>query len=169
LGFLSAYEGTERIDLDGGYWIDIKNCLSADEMQHAEKILAARPTVNTGGGGGTTQIDPAGYRNALMTASIVDWNLDEDDGTPWALAPIGAKHRNIGRLPSTVYETIWTKVDAANERTTGDKSAQFRDETERSAADGDAGAAVPDDVPAGTGAVAAPGTPPGGLGLPPVA
>jgi hypothetical protein len=169
LGFLSAYEGIERIDLDGGYWIDIKKCLSAEEMQRAEKVLAARPTVNTGTGTGTTQIDPSGFRNALMTASIVAWNLDDEDGTPWKLEPVGHKTRNIGRLPSSVYEKVWKKVDAQNERSTPEGRAQFRDETVGGAPDGDGGAAEPDDLPAGAGAVAAPGTPSGGIELPPLA
>lgn len=169
MGFLSAYEGIERVELDGGYWIDIKKTLSAAEMQHAEKILAARPTVDPGTGRGEAQIDSAGYRNAMLSNSIVAWNLDEEDGTPWALTPIGAKHRNIARLPSPVYETVWKKVNTQNARTTTEERAQFPDEAERGPADGDGWTADPDDLPAGTGTVATAGAAPGGPGQPPLA
>ena len=45
-GFLAAYEGTERIPLPGGYWVDVKRCLSSAEYAPVELALgslAARP------------------------------------------------------------------------------------------------------------------------------
>lgn len=168
MGFLSAYDGTRRIDLGGGYWVDVKKCLSIVEKQRAERALTSDPTVDMNGRG-TAKVDMPGFHNEMISASIVAWNLDEDDGTAWALTPEPVKRKNIARLPSTVFDAVWKVVDELNgPRPTGEQ-AQFPVPGVGGDPDGHPGAAQPVDVLDGSPVVAAPWPAAGGSGVPAVA
>lgn len=112
MGFLSAYSGTERIALDGQYWVDVKNCLSIQEKNRAERALMT-PVVDLNGRGSAT-VDMVGFRNAMMAASIVGWNIDDDDGAVWPLEPPAVREANISRLPGPVFDQIWEVVNRLN-------------------------------------------------------
>lgn len=156
-GFLSAYSGTRRIDISGGYWIEVKDCLTVVEKHRSEKALTGNPTIDATSGRGTAQMDLTGFETELVTASIVGWNLDEEDGTPWALAPDRVKRANIARLPSPVFDTIFKVVNELNGPQPAKESAQFPDESGGGDPVGDGGPTVAGDVLDGTATVAAPG------------
>ena len=144
-GFLSAYSGTKKIDLGGGYWVEVKECLSVVEKQRAEKALTGNPVIDNTGKGSAT-MDMPGFENEMVAAAIVAWNLNEDDGTVWPLAPGAAKRANIARLPSSVFDTIFKVVNELNGPKKPQESAQFPDEGSGGDPLRDGGPAVAGDV-----------------------
>lgn len=54
------------------------------------------------------------YQKLLVAGAIVEWNLDERDGSLWRLSPDTARMRNIERLPDIVFERVLKRVEALN-------------------------------------------------------
>lgn len=168
MGFLSAYSGTQKIDVGGGYWIEVRECLPIMDKQRAEKALAQSPRVDMNGAG-TIALDTVAFHNEMLAASIVAWNLDEENGQIWPLAPDSVKRANIARLPAPVFDQVWTVVNELNgPRETADK-VRFPEPGVGGDPDGDGGPAEPADVRAGAAAVAAPGPASDGPGDAPLA
>lgn len=124
-GFLSAYEGVERIELGRGYWVDVKRCLSHFELQQAQaKMGAGRQTVEATGRQYAT-IDMNAFENELIVLSVVDWNLDDENGQTWPLAPDAARRRSVARLPAAVASQIFTRCNELNGPAPAREAAQF--------------------------------------------
>lgn len=168
MGFLSAYSGTQKIDVGEGYWIEVRECLSIIDKQRAEKALASSPKIDMTGNG-TVSLDTVAFHNAMLEASIVGWNLDDDDSTVWALAPSNVKRDNIARLPAPVFDQVWQVVNDLNGPRERADQVRFPEPGIVGGPDGDGGSAVAEDVRGGTAVVAAPGAAPGGPGDAPVA
>lgn len=113
MGFLSAYSGTHRLDVGGGYGIELKDCLSAVEKQRAEKALTGNPRVDLSGRA-EAALDTTAFAVEMVVASIVGWDLDENDGTVWALEPEQVKRANVMRLPAPVFDAVFAAVNASN-------------------------------------------------------
>lgn len=145
MGFLSAYSGTRRIDLDGHYYVVVKQCLSLMEKQRADRALGSTQTIDISGKQSAT-IDTGAYAIAMVTASIVEWNLDEEDGTVWLLSPEPVKRRNVERLPAPVFDRIYQEIDALNSPRSKDEQVRFPADGVGGDPDGDAGAGLPGDV-----------------------
>lgn len=167
-GFLSAYSGTRRIDVGGGYWIEVKDCLSIAEKQRTERAMYGTPTVDLGGRA-SADLDLTGFHTEMLVQSIVAWNLDDEDGTVWPLTPDKVKRASIARLPGPVFDRVFKVVNDLNGPQKPQESAQFRDAGGCGDPDGDAGTGIPVDVLDGAAAVAAPGAAPGGPGVPSLA
>lgn len=155
MGFLSAYSGTRRIDLDGHYYVVVKECLSMMEKQRADKALGSTQTIDMSGRHAAT-IDTSAYTLEMVAASIVEWNLDEEDGTIWPLSPEPVKRRSIERLPAPVFERIYQEIDALNGPRSKDEQVRFPAGELRGDPDGDGGPAEPGDVLDRSAVVAAP-------------
>lgn len=168
MGFLSAYSGTQKIDVGGGYWIEVRECLPIMDKQRAENALASSPRVDMAGNG-SISLDTVSFHNEMVAASIVAWNLDDDNGQVWALAPDSVKRQNIARLPAPVFDQVWEVVDKLNgPRETADK-VRFPEPGVGSDPVGDGGPAEPEDVRSGAAVLAATGAAPDGLGDAPLA
>lgn len=132
MGFLDNYAGTERIDLEDGYWIDIKICLSRDEKRAAEGFMSRVGAVSDPNDDKkmiTRAVpDLPRYRDELVIASIVDWNLDDTNGTVWRLDPPSAKRANVGRLPDAVFDKVYKRADALNKEPEVPEQKTFRNE-----------------------------------------
>lgn len=172
MGFLAAYEGTERIDLGRGFWADVKKCLSTAEMGHVEATMGSgRQKVDVSNGGRQfAELDIRASWLELVVQSLVEWNLTEDDDrTVWPLDagshpvkpgdnpyPRGCpRRRSVNRLPDPVFKQIWKVCDELNSPQQGAEAASFPEQDELGDPDGDAGASDPGAVPDRTGAVAA--------------
>lgn len=142
MGFLSAYSGTRKIDVGGGYWVEIKECLSIAEKNLCERALMSSPVVDMSGRG-SAKVDSVAFRNAMMSASIVDWNLDEDNGDIWPLFPQAVKDANIARLPGPVFDQIWLVVDESNGPRERADAVRFPDAGVVGDPDGNGGSAEP--------------------------
>ena len=144
-GFLSAYEGTERIDLPDGYWVDVKKCLSSAEYAPVETALGSRQHVSADSKGGVrfTDIDQREAQIRMLIASIEDWNLDDDhadpEGTKWALSPEKAKRANIERIPVKFRMKIYQRCDELNGPQAEDEQVRFPDAAVGGDPDGDGG------------------------------
>jgi hypothetical protein len=149
MGFLSEYEGTERVQINQQYWVDIKKNVATGEREDSERALASVLIV---GGKATPNPDVAKYRQLLVLASIAAWNLDDDNGQVW---PIDLKH--VKALPGAVFDLLWAEVDRNNAPAEKAEQLQFRAEDGGGDPAGDTGAAGPGDVPAPEGVLAAPG------------
>lgn len=153
-GFLSAYDGVERIDLGRDYWVDVKRCLSHFELQQAQaKMGAGRQTVETTGRQYAT-IDMNAFENEMIVLSVVDWNLDDENGGKWPLAPERALRQSVARLPAAVASQIFTRCNELNGPAPAREAAQFPGEDLGGDPVGDGG-------PAGVGVLP---DPPGVLG-----
>jgi len=112
-------------------------------------------------------MDVARYRQLMVTASISDWNLDDDNGKIW---PINAQ--SVQRIPGPEFDRLWSIVDELNTPVSSEEQRQFPG----GGVDGDQGGTARDGEPAVTGdvlapgaAVAAPWHEAGGAGAAPVA
>jgi len=168
MGFLSAYSSTQKIDVGDGYWIEVRECLPIMDKQRAEKALASSPRVDMSGNG-SVSLDTVAFHNEMIAASIVNWNLDDDNGQVWALTPESVKRVNISRLPAPVFDQVWDVVDKLNgPRETAEK-VRFPEPGVGSDQVGDGGTAEPSDVRAGAAVLAATGASPLGFGNAPLA
>lgn len=167
-GFLavSGYEGTERIDLGNGYWVDVKKCLSAAEKGRVDDLLGGRQRVDVASKSSYAELDYTASRAEMVVLSLDDWNLDDEKGKKWPLDagaaprkpgdvnpyPPGCPRRqSVARLPGPVFDQIWERCDELNAPRAAAEAAQFPEQDERGDQDGDTRAADPDPVPDGTG------------------
>lgn len=136
MGFLSVYSGVKRVvvDPERDYWVDLKKHISNGDREAAERSLVAMSVVD-----GKTSVNPdiTQYRQLLLTASIAAWNLDEEDGTTWAVT-----FNNVRRLPGEVFDRLWTEVDGMSKEDPKSRQ-QFRDGDGGGHSDGDSGTSVP--------------------------
>ena len=135
MGFLSVYSGVNRvvIDPDRDYWVDLKKHISHGDREAAERSLVAMSVVD-----GKTSVSPdiTQYRQLLLTASIAAWNLDEEDGSQWAVSL-----QNVQRLPGVVFDRLWSEVDGMGKEDPKSRQ-QFRDGDVSGDSHGDSGSAV---------------------------
>jgi hypothetical protein len=94
------------------------------------------------------------YRSHMerVLASIVAWNLDDDNGQVWPI-----NQQSLRRLPDSVFDLLFEAVDRSNAPEGKAERTRFPDEGDGGDSDGDAWAGEPGDVPDGAGAVEAPG------------
>lgn len=139
MGFLSAWEDNERIDVSdlvgdepGTWWVDVKKCLTHGEADAVMRQLMAA-TVKMGAPSDqgkvpvTTSlsvdavVDHQGY---LVAKSIVGWNLTDAYGDLLPVTPFEALEHSLAILPSPVYDRVAKAVVAANTEDKGE-TAQF--------------------------------------------
>ena len=166
-GFMARYEGTTRIDLGDGYWVDVKKVLTYAESEAAEKAGLSfhtnDPTQSPDGAVHTkVAIEPQARLFEQVLSSIVGWNLDEPDGTIWSTAynrelekgqiekfgKVGERwkmplRKNLERLPKPEYDLIAAIVGKANSEPTKEEVATFHAGSELGATGEQVGA--PDD------------------------
>jgi hypothetical protein len=123
MGFLSVYSGVRRVDVgtsDRGYWIDLREHVSQGGREAAERTLAKIIT----GPDGKPQARPdiTSYRQLMVLAHVVDWNLDDDDGKIW---PIDLAH--VKQIPGGEFDAIWTVVDELASPPSTEEQRQFPD------------------------------------------
>lgn len=160
MAFDDIYGGTERVNIGHSYWIEIRTCLPHTAVKAADRKLHQVRGVADEKGKMQTVITPdlEASRDEKLFHSIVAWNLDEQDGSIWALAPDSAKRRNIDRLPDLVCRKILRRIDELN-ADDPDERRDFRPETVGGAADGHTGTTEPSEVPDGEPAVGEAGHP----------
>lgn len=109
-GFLSGYNSTTRlfIDPDKKWWIDVKDHLSRREQATASAALIQSTVryVGIDDAETTGSINTTAYQMELVVASVVDWNLTDEEDQPLPLSPDEDKRESINRLPSEVFTTI---------------------------------------------------------------
>lgn len=153
MGFLSAYEGTERVPVPhpetDEYWVELRKYLLHGATEKAALALQEMEMV-----AGRPQPAPnlRKSQDERLLASIVAWNIgDSPTGTPW---PINLQ--SIKRLPEPVFDVLHAKVEELNRPRTKQEQAQFPAADSGSDPEsGDGGAPGAVDVPGGEGAVAA--------------
>lgn len=156
MGFLDdeEYSGTTKIDVGRGYWVEVLNCLPHDKFKVAEKLLT-QATIVRDAEGGARSGDTSAYRDYMVKASIVAWNLDDgkgEDTRVWPYNNDGAIARGVGRLPGKVFQKIYDRVNELNGDRPKEETARFPDADEVGDQGGEAGASEPVEV--GVGAVA---------------
>jgi hypothetical protein len=142
MGFLSAYEGTNKvvIDEERDYWVELAKHVSQGAKEDAERVLSKVVMVK---GEALPTPDVARYRQLMLLASIKMWNLDDENGTVW---PVDLKH--VQQLPAHLFDELWKAVEAENKARTPQEERQFPVEDLSGSEDGDAGASELFDVPA---------------------
>jgi hypothetical protein len=151
-GFLSLYDERDRIEMGGGYYVEIKKFLSDAEHDRAQRALVSpriESTVAKAGGGAdeaevravTTTIDQQGYNIEVLVAAIIDWNLtDETDQLlplPPYMPPPSAgedkvnrvRRESIRRLPHFAIERILKQI-SDNKKLGADDAATFQGQGE---------------------------------------
>jgi hypothetical protein len=94
--------------LSNGYWIDVRNQLTARERKRSNSVALRGQTYTKDGGGATITdtnalADAAFYRAA---AYITAWNIKDGDA-PWPLTVDG-----LGNLPEALFDEIDTALAA---------------------------------------------------------
>jgi hypothetical protein len=125
-GFLSLYNQTERIEVADGYWVDIKTNLTTEEYEAAQRVLIGKVSMR-GAAGIQSEPDTIAYQRALVSQSIVGWNLTDEADQPLPLEPEQARATSISRLPQSVFLAIYERVNASSAPRTTDEEISFRD------------------------------------------
>lgn len=141
MGFLSLYDGVETIDLSDldptienydatagkpVWWVKVRKCLSNGEMDYCKDALSRLID-------GKAAPDMAAYQQEMVVASIVEWNLTDEQDQVIPLAPAQWKHQAVRKLPERVFSRIYQKVNDLNSDRTVDERRQFRGRADRSA------------------------------------
>ena len=168
-GFLSAYDGVERIDLGRDYWVDVKKCLSHAELQRTQaKMGAGRQTVVATGRQYATS-DMNAFENEMIVLSVVDWNLDDADGQKWPLQPEAARRASVARLPASVAAAIFQRCNELNGPRSNREAASFPGEGVGGDSGGQPGADGVGELPDPAGLLGEAGADLTGFGVAPVA
>lgn len=171
MGFLSAYEGTETIDLGDGWWVKVRKCLSSVELGWAQSAMGADRQRVEGNGNQYADLNVQAFQRELVVQSIDSWNLTDADDRPLPLdaGPGPARHGqnpyppncprrvSVGRLPAPVFAQVYDKCNEMNGTRDPDEAARFPDPAVGGGPDGDGRPGDPPAVPPGEGAVAAAG------------
>jgi hypothetical protein len=168
MGYLDdeSISGTTRIDLGRGYWVDVRNCLSREQSEVAEKLLMSA-TIYRDAEGGARSNDTSAYRTYRVAASIVAWNLDDGEGDQAVIWPYNnhaAILAGVRRLPDPAFIKIWQHIDKLNTPRSQEEQARFPDASDAGDQERDPGAG--DAHQAGVGALALAGTRGEPAGLP---
>lgn len=146
MAFLSAYSATRKVPIgpaDSGYWVELREHLSKGSTEEAERALTSGQVVP--GQDFAMSIDTARYRQLMLLAAIVSWNLDDDDGNGGAIVwPLTLD--SVKRLPGSEFDRLWKVVDDFNAPDSPEERRRFPDAGAGSDPHGDGGAAVPVDV-----------------------
>ncbi len=122
MGFLSQWDRVERVYVDDKYWIDVQACLPSDEY---DRIVAAAMKENGD--------DSAGIGLSMLKemiyASVVDWNLDDDEGRKFPIDPHTIRSV-LRQSPAFVMNALREKVNAGNTRST-EEAKTFPDDSKR--------------------------------------
>ncbi len=135
MGFLSAWDSTERIDVSDlvgaepmTWWVDIKKCLTHGEADEVMRDLMAS-TMKFGDptNRGTVPVSASlsvdavvDHQGILVAKSIVGWNLTDEYDVVLPFAPFEALKRSLSMLPAPVYDRVAEVVVAANTETKDD-------------------------------------------------
>ena len=111
-GFLSLFNGPERLNVAEGYWVDVKKSLTAADYEAAQRVLLGKMTMS--GEGFSAEPDSVAYQGELVALSILDWNLTDEEGVALQLTPDSAKRESILRLPQSVFLEVYKHVNEAS-------------------------------------------------------
>lgn len=121
-GFLSAYSGTRKVHIphpDRDYWVVLKETLSVGAKEDAERALT-NGRISTEGVEMT--MDTVSYAQMMVLSSIVEWNLDNEDGTIW---PITLE--SVKRLPDLEFSRLRKMIDEMNSPDKPEERRRFPD------------------------------------------
>lgn len=154
MAYEDLYDGTEIVSAGKNYWIKIKTTLTHGEKERADRQMhKIEGTLDDRGKmRGILAPDYEAYQRFMVAGAIVDWNLDEPDGTLWQLSPDSAKLRNIDRLPHVVFDRVFKRAEDLNKEDPA-ASREFRDSTTGIDPDGHAGTADSSEVLVGNEAL----------------
>ena len=151
MGYTSRYDGTQRVQLEGDedYWVDVRKCLTGQQMNQARTNLVGFRVVENDLGAGQTEfaavidkIDPTGFAREVALMSIVAWNLDDGDGEiiPWpAATPESTREDDVvrrtsyGLLTEAHQDQIEGVVVRLDQKPTREEETRFPDGGEGSA------------------------------------
>lgn len=164
--YMTRYEDTERIEIPGGFWVDVKKCVTGTQMR---KIRAKQITRGVEKYKDDTNeervrsvivnINADVYAYELAIASIVDWNF-ETAGVKWKLTPDSAKRANYDNLSEADQDLVEAKCVELNEVPSKKEAARFPVEGEGGLPGGQDQAPDIDEVRPGAEVVDAPGATP---------
>lgn len=115
MGFLSKYTTSERIDLEDGFWMEIRPHLTA-----AQKAAAEDKLVSMDGNTSGMQIGTGAYNIVLTTQAICSWNLTDELDNPLPVHPEAERLESVKKLPSWVTTKVVAAIrDAENKSASG--------------------------------------------------
>lgn len=129
--YLSRYDETQRVDLPGDFWVDVKKCLTGTQMRTIRGRQITRGIEDYKDDEGRemkrsviTKIDADLYAYELAIASIVDWNF-ETAGAKWPLNPEAVKRAHYDLLDEADQDEIEGVCIELNAEPTRKEGATF--------------------------------------------
>lgn len=125
-GFMSLYDAVDRIDLGGGFWVDVRQHITDAAHTVIQRALVD-PRIEAVERGGetrvlTTTVDQGAYELARLVAHIDAWNITDRNGDPLPLPPYiqptrpgvdeanKVRRQSIGFLPPFATRKILAKI-----------------------------------------------------------
>lgn len=126
-GYLSRHNEIKRIDLDDGFWVEVKTHLSHGETKAAKRaLMKAHLTVVDDKSETSAEIDMVEYQQAKAFAAIIAWNLTDENGVELPLAPDDAKLASLDRMEDEDFDKVMAAIEGVTK-----KEAQKGGETEK--------------------------------------
>lgn len=112
MGFLSPYKATEKVDLEDGYFANVKVYLSTADHAAAEKVMM-KIGLSADSKGKTeqhTDFDHGAYKIELAALALVNWNLTDDDDIALPAETLDQKRASVAQLPRWVVDKLFAVV-----------------------------------------------------------
>jgi hypothetical protein len=125
-GYTARNNGLVRVELEDGYWVEVKTHLSHGETKRAKQALMdATLKVVDEVSETSAKIDMIEYEQEIAMAGIIAWNLDDADGNILPLSPETAKRASIDLMDTDDFDKVVAVVSGVSKKKAGASEKKF--------------------------------------------
>jgi hypothetical protein len=125
-GYTARNNGLVRVELEDGYWVEVKTHLSHGETKRAKQALMdATLKVVDEVSETSAKIDMIEYEQEIAMAGIIAWNLDDESGNVLPLAPEGAKRASIDLMDTDDFDKVVAAISGVKKKKAGEPEKKF--------------------------------------------
>lgn len=123
MGFLSKFSGTKKLDLGEGFYVEVREYLTAGQKAAVEQALI-QPKMSMQGKSATMDaaMDIGASQLEQAAQAVVSWNLTDEADVLLPFTPLEALRESLKRLPGGVVDQIANATDVV-----GVDSATFQE------------------------------------------
>jgi hypothetical protein len=126
-GYTARNNGLAQVELENGYWVQVKTHLTHGETKRAKKALMDATLKMVDEVSETSaKLDMTAYEQEIALAGIIAWNLDDADGNPLPLAPEDAKIASIDLMDSDDFDKVVAAVSGVSKKKAGASEGKFQ-------------------------------------------
>ncbi|SRR6266702_3049191 len=107
-GFLTPYEETTKVDLERGYFAEMKQYLTSVETGRTQAVLAKQSVKAVNGEPvfELTEMDQQAFRREIVANALKSWNLTDANNSPLPVGNLAMNRRSVDLLPDWVVNEL---------------------------------------------------------------